>query len=150
MALESPLLPPEQGLGAPQWLFLAVVVPLVMLASGRTSFKVNRLHSPTLSLFGAQAVLPWLRFCMEFCSALIMGTNDDPKSEATMQRSREMKDAKKRENEYKERERQVAKAAEKERRKRKVSNPPNCLTSSACVPCDHLVLGCTVLSRWAH
>ena len=84
------------------------------------------------------SVLPGLRFCVKFCSALIADSNEDLEWEATMQRSREMKDAKKRDNERREAERQAAKAIEREKRKRKVrtavtlgSPPPDLVYRSA-------------------
>jgi len=97
--------PPDEGASALQWVLWAVFVQIVMLAGGWTCFK---------------AVLPGLRFCVKFCSALIADSNEDLEWEATMQRSREMKDAKKRDNERREAERQAAKAIEREKRKRKM------------------------------
>merc|ERR1711865_737696 len=93
------------GTGAFQWVLWAVFVQIVVLAGGWICYK---------------ALFPALRFGIKFCSALIMDSNDDPDWEATMQRSREMKNAKKRENEEREKERQAAKAAEREKRKRKM------------------------------
>merc|ERR1740130_1744636 len=69
------------GTGAFQWVLWAVFVQIVVLAGGWICYK---------------ALFPALRFGIKFCSALIMDSNDDPEWEATMRRSREMKDAKKR------------------------------------------------------
>merc|ERR1712166_1458129 len=93
------------GTGAFQWVLWAVFVQIVVLAGGWICYK---------------ALFPALRFGIKFCSALIMDSNDDPEWEATMRRSREMKDAKKRENEESEKQRQAAKAQEREKRKRKM------------------------------
>ena len=110
------------GTGAFQWVLWAVFVQIVVLAGGWICYKVPAWHNlckmtPALP---RQALFPALRFGIKFCSALIMDSNDDPEWEATMRRSREMKDAKKRENEESEKQRQAAKAQEREKRKRKV------------------------------
>ena len=114
--------PPDEGVSALQWVLWAVFVQIVMLAGGWTCFKVAQLAycSAPQPWYAWQAVLPALRFCIKFCSALIADSNEDLEWEATMQRSREMKDAKKRDNERREAERQAAKALEREKRKRKV------------------------------